>query len=152
MATTVSPPPNGTHSGQWGLAALFIGGLIIILFPIVVMSMFGAMVGAANNWYLETRHMDLGVLATEAMVGSVMLLALFAALCGVAGLVAAVRRGQPVGLALAGIVLSVPAVVLSVVLIAIASHCIDWARTFQKDRFDPPAGMRDRVDPFRIPR
>lgn len=151
MATIIQgdgPAPAG-HSAQWGLSALLLSMLIIILFPIVVMSLFAAMVGAYSNDFLKSSDIDLGVLATHVMVIGLLALAVFASLCGLAGLFSATKRRQPFGLSIAGTVLALPAVVLSLVLLSIALRCIEWSRGYQNDRFVNQ--MRSGQNPLRLP-
>ncbi len=148
-ATQPESSSSGNHSGQWGLSAILISSLVIILFPIVVMSLFGAMVGANTNDFLESRDIDLGVIATRVMVISLILLANFAMLCGFVGFLSGLIRRQAKGLAVAGLVMSIPALVLSIVLGMIANSCIDWSRGLQKDRFE--SGKPQHPVPFRVP-
>ncbi|HLW63874.1 MAG TPA: hypothetical protein VKS79_01060 [Gemmataceae bacterium] len=137
MSNESNPTTGGTHSGQWGLSALLIGALVIVLFPIMVMSFFGAMAGAANNDYLQSSDLDLGVTATEASTGGLLGLAIFALVCGIVGVISTFLRRQPLGLAMGGTVVAIVAVIVAIILVIIASKCIDWTRDFQKQRFSP---------------
>src|SRR5262245_44072576 len=136
-ANDLEPRAAASHSGQWGLSAILVGGLVVISFPIVVMSMFGTMVGANSNDYLTSSDIDLGVTATYATVIGLLVLAIFALLCGGLGLLSALIRRQPLGLAIGGTVMSIVAVVLAVVLLMIALRSLDWTRDLQKRRFGP---------------
>ncbi|HEV3146361.1 MAG TPA: hypothetical protein VGZ47_20910 [Gemmataceae bacterium] len=138
-----------THSGQWGLSALLIGGLVVILFPIMVMSFFGAVTAAYGNDFLQSSDLDLGVLTTEVSTGGLLGLAIFALVCGIIGIMSALFRRQPCGLAAGGTVVEIVAVLLAIVLVVIASKCIDWTREFQKQRFSPEWR---RGNPIQIPR
>jgi len=150
MATESNSTNSGSgHSGQWGLSALLIGGLVILLFPIMIMSFFGAMVGAYGNDFLQPGDLDLGILATEAATGGLLFLAVFALISGVIGNMSALFRRQSFGLAAGGTVTAIVAVIVAIVLAVIASKCIDWARDFQKQRFSPD--WRGRT-PILLPR
>lgn len=135
MEKTDYAPGGNATAGQWGLSALLIGGLVVILFPIMVMSLFGAMVGAHSNGYLQSRDIDLGVLAAYVAVGGLIALSLFALLCGFIGLVTAFGRQQGKGLAVGGTVVALVAFVLAALLGVITQRCIDWALDYQKDQF-----------------
>jgi hypothetical protein len=139
MSSVPNTPPNsnGTHSGQWGLSALLIGALVVILFPIMVMSFFGAMAGAYTNDFLQSSDLDLGVITTEVATGGLLALAIFALICGIIGILSAFFRRQPLGLAAGGTVVAIVAVVVTVILVLIADKCIDWTREYQKHRFSP---------------
>ena len=132
---TSGPTASGTHSGQWGLSALLIGALVVILFPIMVMSFFGAMAGAYNNEFLQSSDLDLGVTTTQVSTGGLLALAIFALICGIVGIMSAFFRRQPFGLALGGTVVAIVAVIVAIILVLIAQKCIDWTRDFQKHRF-----------------
>jgi hypothetical protein len=126
---------GGSHSGQWGLSAILIGGLVVFMFPIIVMSLFGAMTGAFHNEFLKSNDIDLGVSATYAMVFGLLILSIIAVGCAAIGVLSGLMRRQPMGLSISGMVLAVVAVVLAVILLLIAQRCIDWARDYQKQRF-----------------
>lgn len=149
--TNESKPADGWHAGQWGLSALLIGGLILFMFPIMTMGMFAAMAGAANNAYLKTSHIDLGIVATYVSVFGLAALAFFALLCGSFGILRGLGGRQPMGLALSGTVVAIVAVVVSIVLCVIAWECIDWAQTYKKERFESNRPRFERNDFNRIP-
>jgi hypothetical protein len=126
---------NGNHAGQWGLAALLLSALVLILFPLLVGLLFASMVGAYNNAFLKSEDLDLGISGGWAVVGGVAALAVLALACGVIGLVAAGRRGQPLGLSLAGTIIAVVAVVAGVVLLLAGQRTGEWLRWLQKERY-----------------
>jgi hypothetical protein len=128
---------QGGHSGQWGLASILLAALVLLLFPMMVLAIFAAMTGAYHDAFLESRDIDLAIWATWAMVGGMAALAVFALLCGLMGLGAAVRRGQPAGLSLAGTVVALAAVAVCIPLILATLRGAEWARELQKERFGP---------------
>jgi hypothetical protein len=134
-AASESNHRGGSHSGQWGLSAILIGGLVVFMFPIIVMSLFGAMTGAFHNDFLKPNDIDLGISATYAMVFGLLFLSVIAVGCAVVGVLSGFVRRQPMGLSIGGTVLAVVAVVLAVILLLIAQRCIDWARDYQNERF-----------------
>ena len=144
-----APAASGSHSGQWGLSALLIGALVVMLFPIMVMSFFGAMAGAYTNEFLRSSDLDLGIITTEVSAGVLLALAIFALICGVIAILSALFRRQPVGLTVGGTVVAIVAVIVAVILVLIASKCIDWARDYQKHRFGPESkkGMQIALPP-----
>jgi len=142
---TVPTKATGNHSGHWGLGATLISALVIILFPIVTMSMFGAMVGANSNDYLESRDIDLGIVATYATTISLIVVAAIALLFALVGVMSALARRQPLGLSLSGLVLAAPALMLSIILLIIAVRCVEWAQGVQRDRFGSGRHQQQRL-------
>jgi hypothetical protein len=153
MATTTSPAPAaGNHSAQWGLSAILLSMLIVMLFPIIVMSMFASMVGAATSEPLESRDIDLGVAATYIAAIGLLVLAAFALLFSLFGLLAALIRRQAPGLSVAGFVVAALALALAIVQLIIALRCIEWTRGYQQDRFGPGRHQHVQPPPFVVPR
>lgn len=134
-ATSESNHRGGSHSGQWGLSAILIGGLVVFMFPIVVMSLFGAMTGAFHNEFLKSNDIDLGISATYAMVFGLLILSIIAVGCAAIGVLSGLMRRQPMGLSIGGTVLALVAIVPGVILLFIGQRCIDWARDYQKEQF-----------------
>jgi hypothetical protein len=127
---------GGSHAGQWGLAAILLTALVLLLFPLLVGLMLASMWGAYNDVFLESRDIDLGLRGGWAVVGGIVGLALFALVCAVMGLAAATSRRQPIGLSLAGTVLSLIGLATSVVLLLVAIRTDEWIRWLQKERFE----------------
>lgn len=128
---------SGNHAGQWGLAGLLIALAVVLFFPLMCFLLAGAMIGVGNDDYLETRDIALGVLAVQVLAGGVLLLAGFALLCGVVGVVSGLVRRQPLGLSVAGLVASLAAVVFAALLLVIALRCVEWTVGYEKDHFGP---------------
>jgi hypothetical protein len=143
-------PDGGSQSWQWGLSSVLLSSLVIVLFPLGVFLLFAGMMGAYEDPFVESRDIDLGVAVAYVLVGGLLAVATFALVCGVVGLVAACRRGQSVGLSLAGVVTSVVAVAVAVVLLLAQLRAAEWVRSLQKTRFGP-AGIK-RPTPEQIGR
>lgn len=126
---------GGSHSGQWGLSSILIGGLVVFMFPIVIMSLFGAMTGAFYDEFLTSSDIDLGVTATYVQVIGLLVLSTVALICAAIGLLSGLMRRQPLGLSISGAFMAIVAIVLGVVLFLIAERCVEWARGYQKERF-----------------
>jgi hypothetical protein len=120
---TVRPEQQGSHSGQWGLAGLLLGFLVLILFPIGVGTILGLLIGAWNIDEVELRHVEFAVLGGRVVVYGLAGLGVLALLCGVLGLIRAFGRGQPFGLAFAGTATGLLATIAGVVLV-IAGHYV----------------------------
>jgi hypothetical protein len=142
-------PGGGNHSGQWGLASVLLGSLVMVLFPLGVFLLFAGMMGAYEDPFVESRDIDLGVSAMYVLVGGLLAVAAFALVCGVAGLVTAGYRRQSVGLSLAGVVTSVAAVAVAVVLLLILLRSVEWVRSLQKTRFGPDGLQRPLPEQLR---
>jgi hypothetical protein len=142
-------PDGGNQSWQWGLSSVLLSGLVIVLLPLGVFLIFAAMMGAYEDPFVESRDIDLGVAAMYVVVGGLVAIAVFALACGVVGLVASCRRGQSVGLSLAGVVSSVVAVAVAVVLLLVHLRSVEWVRTLQKTRFGPGGIKRPTPEQMR---
>jgi hypothetical protein len=127
---------DGKHSLHWGLASILIGALSLIVMPMVLGTILGGMAGAYHDQYLVSGDLDLAVYGGWTVVMGVVGLALFALLCGIIGLIVGKSRRQPMGLPLAGTVLSLIAVAAAAVLFLSAQRCSDWVRWYQKERFE----------------
>jgi hypothetical protein len=99
----------------------------------------GGMVGAYHNDFLESRDLDLAITCGWVVIGSVAGLALFAFVCAITGLASARFHGQPIGLSLAGVIASVAALALAVVLFLGGLRTAEWLRWLQQHRFGPAA-------------
>lgn len=144
-------PPPGHHAGQWGLAGLLIALAVIVLFPLLCFLLAGAMFGVAEDDYLETGDIALGVLAVQILAGGVLVLAAFALLCGVIGVVSGLVRRQPLGLSVAGLVASLAAVTFAVVLLVVSLRCVEWTVNYQKTHFGPDGKRSDTTPTFPRP-
>ena len=135
-ADSLARGAGGSHAGQWGLAAILLGSLVLLLTPLLVLLMFAAMLGAYTDPFVESRDIDLGLWGSWLLVGGVTALALFSLVCGVLGLAAAMSRKQPLGLSLAGTVVALAALSAAVVVILAEVRAAEWTRWFQMERFD----------------
>jgi hypothetical protein len=135
---TDAPPqrPDGNHAGQWGLAAILLGSLVLILFPMIVGLLFACMVGAYNNAFLKSDDIDLGITGGWSVVWGVAALAVVALVCGLTGLISSSVRGQPRGLSVAGTLVAVVAVASAVVLVLASQRTAEWLRWLQKERYE----------------
>ena len=125
--------------------------IVILFFPLVMFLMAGAMIGVAEDPYVEGRDIELGVLAVRILAGGVLALAVFGLACGVIGLMSGLIRRQPLGLSVAGVVASLAAVAFAVVafavvLFVVSLRCVEWTLTYKITHFGPD-GQRVRTLP-----
>lgn len=136
VAREPNGPATGTHAGQWGLAAVLISSLLLILFPMMVLLLFASMVGAYNNEFLESRDLDLGIAGGWVVIGTFGALAGFSLVFAIVAVAVAKFRGQPLGLPVAGTIMSLVSVAAMVVLFLAALRTSEWLRWLQKERFE----------------
>jgi hypothetical protein len=112
--------PTGGHSAQWGLASILLAGLVLILFPLLMLVLH--LYEPRCDLPLTRLKQDdnhtglvLGCFLPTCLIG----VALLAVVCAVTGLSTANTLQQPRGLPMAGMVLSVFAVLISFVLLSI---------------------------------
>jgi hypothetical protein len=127
---------HGNHSGHWGLASLLMGGLVIILFPMIVALMLAVIIAMVEDNANTSRDVDLGVNAAHVVVLGLFGIAVFAVLCGLFGLATSLFRWQPFGLSLAGTVTSLVALATAGMLVLIMLRCVEWTRDYQKTNYD----------------
>ncbi len=130
-----STKAEGSHAAQWGLAAILVGSLVILLFPVGIGLLFAALYGAYEDVFAESRDFDLGIWGGWVVGGGVVALALFSLVCGIAGLASARARSQPAGLSVAGTVVGLIAVAAAVVLLLAGIRATEWTRWLQEQRF-----------------
>jgi hypothetical protein len=109
--STASSPATG-HGAQWGLASLWLGGLVLLLAPLtLIVNILMAALGPQGLHMAqpETRLASYGLLVA---VGLVLLLGLAGLAFGIIALSSARGRGQPAGLPLAGILVSLVALLV----------------------------------------
>ncbi len=131
--TSAPPDRQGNESGHWGLAALLLSGLVILFFPIFIFLFLALLGGAWNIPEVERRHIDYSIVSLQVVVFGILAVSLFALLSGLLGLIASVRRKQPRGLALAGTLLAVLAVAVSVILLGTAYFAIEDAHRLLRE-------------------
>jgi hypothetical protein len=123
-------PPQGRHSLEWGLAALFIGSVVALMFPIIllVLGVGGALAMSWKQWDADNLRLadDIAHIVVFLLLG----LAAVGVLCGIYGVVRALGGQQPLGACLGGLAMSLIAVVLMVVLAIIVSAV---SREFYKE-------------------
>jgi hypothetical protein len=127
---------QGNHSGQWGLASILLGSLVIILFPMMVALMLATMIAMVWDDANKSQDVDLGVNAAYLVVFGLFGIAVVGLLCGLFGLATALFRWQPFGLSLAGTVTSVVALAVAGVLVLIMLRSVEWTRDYQKTHYD----------------
>lgn len=113
------------YSGQWGLAALLLGSLVIIFFPLMSVSILGVLIGAWNINEVELRHIEIAEIGIRVVVYGLLGLSALACFCGVMGLIRAVRHGQSLGLPVAGAPTGLVALAAAIVLVQIAHYAIE---------------------------
>lgn len=133
MANEPAPStPDSRPAAELGLAALLLGAIVFILFPLTAMLIFACMVLAERNPYLQSRHIDFGVIGIFVFVGALLWLALHALISGVRAVGIAMQRRQPLGLAIAGALTGFLAVAASLVLLGTTLYSVEWIRELQK--------------------
>lgn len=131
--------PQGSHSGQWGLAGLLLGSFLLLSFPFAVALMLALLIGAWNINEVEWWHVELAVNAGWVMLWGMLGLGVLAALCGVVGLGHARRRRQPYGLAIAGTASGLLAMVAAAVLVIVGHYVTEDTQRLKAEhpRFRP---------------
>lgn len=140
---------HGTQSGQWGLAALLLGFLLLLLFPIGLAVMIGLLIGAWEVSAVESRHIDFAILGGRVVVYSLVGLGCVAVIAGLMGLVASARFSQPVGLSLVGTLVAGVALAAMVVLTVAGHYIIEDIGRLRREhpRFRPASeAMRKQLD------
>jgi hypothetical protein len=133
-ADTTTVQPGGTHAGQWGLAAILLGALVILLFPMFLLLIGGLLMGSYEDPFVESRDIDLAVTGSWAVFGAMAGIALFSLICAIVGLVSARERRQPLGLSIAGFVVALAAMVITGILLLGLQRAADWTRQLQQLR------------------
>jgi hypothetical protein len=140
---------HGGHSGQWGLSALLLGALVIILFPMMTALILAVLIGAWEIDAVKSHHIDFAIIATRVLVYGLLSLGVLALISGVFGLVSAARRRQPFGLSLTGTTAALIAIAVAVVLVQIGNYAIEDTHRLRSEhrRFRPasPALVQEVV-------
>jgi hypothetical protein len=130
------------HSGHWGLAALLVGCLLILFFPISLL-VIGVGVqssyGAYGQW--DVSGLQLADTIAHVTVYCLMGLGMLGLLAGLIGLISGLVRRQPIGLPLVGLFLCLGGLVFSVMLLIAVNRVADdmWRSfQFQDRRFNQP--------------
>lgn len=133
------PDPLGGHSGQWGLAALLIAFMTIIIMPIELATFSGLLIGAWHINAVEWRHIEYSIIGCRVLIYGLLALALLGLFCGFMGLARAVRRKQPFGLSVAGTATAVLAVATAGLLVGAGEYMIEDTRRLRAEhrRFRP---------------
>jgi len=139
MAETVGSGTTvqGNHSGQWGLASILLGGLVIMLFPLLLMALYASLIGMDWDDAHQSRDVDLGVTMVYVLFFGLLAVAGFAVLCALVGLLTALFRRQSFGLSLAGLVTAALAVAAAGLLTVAGLRSVEWARDYQKTHYGP---------------
>jgi hypothetical protein len=137
--TAVNADSTGGHSGHWGLAALLLGSLLLILFPIALATMLGLLIGAWNINEVELRHVQFAVLGGRVIVYGLLGLGVLALASGILGLARAGGRRQPFGLPIVGTATALVALAAAVVLVVAAEYVAEDTRRLRLEhpRFRP---------------
>lgn len=133
--TETTPP----RAAEWGLAALLLGAVVLVLFPIMTVVLLATLIGAWEINAVEWRHVEFGVYGGFAVIGGLLAMGLFALYCGVRGLALASRHHQTRGLPLAGTLAGAVAAVAGVVLLVIGIFVYEDTRRLKREhsRFRP---------------
>jgi hypothetical protein len=98
------------HAGEWGLASLVLGGLIVIVAPITLI--FNLLLWMGRQQAVPPEHMRLAYSGALAALIVVFVLGIVGLVFGVRGLVSAAVRRQPAGLAVGGVIVNAAALLL----------------------------------------
>jgi hypothetical protein len=109
-------PAASTHAGQWGLASLLMGLVILLLVPLFFLVFLHLTTLIWDKAFFDSSSMKLTSLASTIIVLGLVGLGLFSFLFGIIGMVSAMVRGQPGGLAVAGSIVSLAALVLAIIV------------------------------------
>jgi hypothetical protein len=118
----VSPGPrpvSTAHSGHWGLAALFIGGVVLLMVPLLLLPFFLGTALAWNNPDFDDSAMSLAAIGSTVLVSCLIGMSILAMACGILGLTSALFRSQPAGLPVAGTILSAASLAFSIILMIV---------------------------------
>jgi hypothetical protein len=137
-------PSQSGHSGQWGLASVLLGALVVFLFPIMLATEWTCLFAIHNAApeFIKSEHMDMGVLTAYGVVIGMFVLAGLSLLGAIVGLGYALGRGQPAGLPLGGLVVGALAAVVTLALLYGTHEGATWVREQQKLRFGPNKNLR----------
>jgi hypothetical protein len=151
--TTAYPEPpravSSAHSGHWGLASLLIGSVVVIAVPIFLMAFVIGANLAGTTSHFDDKAMQLTSIATLVIVLSLVGLGLFGFIFGIVGMVSGLVRTQPGGLAMAGTLVSLVAMVFAIVLMLATFRLTDELKKMVDKRtrsaarfFEPDAPAR----------
>jgi hypothetical protein len=112
-------PVSTAHSGHWGLAALFIGGVVLLLVPLLLLPFFLGTALAWSNPDFDDSAMSLAATGSTVMVSCLIGLSVLALGCGLLGLASVLFRGQPAGLPVAGTLLGIVGLAFSIILMIV---------------------------------
>jgi hypothetical protein len=105
-----------THAGQWGLASLLMSLVVLLLVPLFLLVFLLLTMWIWDKTFFDAASMKLTSVASTIIVLGLVGLGLFSFLFGIIGMVSAMVRGQPGGLAVAGSIVSLVALVLAIIL------------------------------------
>jgi hypothetical protein len=146
--TTDAPNP-GNHSGQWGLASVLLSSLVIVMFPMGIFLLFAGMMGAYEDPFVESRDINLGILAMYIVSCGLGAIAVYALFSAIVGLCSAFFRSQSFGLSLAGLVSSVVAVGTAGALLLATTRGVEWVQQLEKTRYGPDGLRRPTPEQMR---
>ncbi len=100
------------HAAQWGLASVLTGGLVLLMAPLTLVITILLAAFGPGRMGMDPPQITLATWGLLIGLVVVLLLGLAALLFGVAGILSARARGQPMALGLAGLLVSVAGLVL----------------------------------------
>jgi hypothetical protein len=136
--------PGGRHAFEWGLSSLFLGSVLILMFPLslVVIALGGAL---AMNWpYWDADNLRVADTVARVVGYSGVAVAGLAVLLALFGLLRGLVQGQPLGACVGGLVISLIAL-LFMVMLTVVIHTV--SREFYRElphrtRSQPPPDFR----------
>ena len=132
------------HSGHWGLASLVMGSVVLILVPLFFLTFILGTDLVLNKDWFDDPALKLTTIGSWVIVCSLVGLGLFGFIFGIVGMVSGLVRTQPAGLAVAGTLVSLVAMVFAIVLMLATFRLTDELkkRVRKAQRVDAAAMLR----------
>jgi hypothetical protein len=142
-------PKAGTtrHATDWGQAALLLGGVLLLLAPLMMIVMILAVAIAVPLWGpSEIRTVSIVFAIPLVCLVALSILSLIAAILG---LKAAVSRRQPAGLPVSGLLVGLVALLFSLINLVANFLIADDMIRLRQNRFPPQFRMSAPLPPDR---
>jgi hypothetical protein len=121
-------PAQSRYAGEWGLASLLLGGVLVLAALFMLMTLIWYLI-LINQVRPSRTDIRLAVVITGVLTGLFVVVCTVSVTCGVVGVRAAWARCQPGGLPVAGLVLSLLALLLwAAVAFSLIMNFVDFSR------------------------
>src|SRR5262245_45149062 len=81
--STVTEARQPRPAAEWGLSALLLSTVVLIMFPLMAFLVLGCLIAAWESRGVQSQHIDFGVIGAYVVVYGLLLLSVFALCCGV---------------------------------------------------------------------